>query len=309
MPNHVLAASLVALCLASNAAAETRIEKNVVYGMYSGLALLMDVYQPAQPNGIGIVFVAGSGYYAPIEFNAPALKDSPINTRFGRGLADRGYTVFAINHRATPRFQFPAGVEDVQRAVRFVRANADTYRIRGDKVGAAGGSSGGYGAAMAGVLDGTGEPDDADPVNRHSGKVQAVVALYAPFDLVMQITQSEARGVPEALLVGAWARPDTLPTAAEVKRLMTASPVTHVTADDPPFLLLHGDADTAVPMNQSAQMEAALKKAGIEARFMTVPGGRHGNNFGLQPGDPQLPDDVGDAARWFDRYLRDTPTK
>jgi hypothetical protein len=130
-----------------------------------------------------------------------------------------------------------------------------------------------------------------------------VVTLYAPFDLVLQVKHSDARGIPEALLVGARVVPNTPPTAPEFKRLMVASPITHVTSDDPPFLMLHGDADTTVPIIQSSVMEAALKKAGVEAKFVTVPGGRHGNNFGFRPGDSRLPDDVKEAALWFDRHL------
>jgi acetyl esterase/lipase len=262
----------------------------------------MDVYYPAKSNGIGVVFVAGSGFYAPLEFNAPPLKEGPINARFGKGLTDRGFTVFAINHRATPRFQYPAPVEDVQRAVRFVRANAKTYAIQPDRIGAAGGSSGGHLVSMAGVLDGKGDPDDPDPVNRMSGKVQAVFTLYAPSNLLTIIYQSEVRGNSE-LFVGTRITPNTPPTAADAKRFLAASPVSHVTADDPPFLMMHGDADMTVPITQSAEMEKVLKHAGVESKFITVPGGMHGGNFGFKDGDPRLPDYVGEAARWFERHL------
>jgi acetyl esterase/lipase len=303
MRRNLFAAVIVMLALAPNATAQARVEKNVIYGMYSGLALLMDVYHPAQPSGIGVVFVGGSGFYAPIEFNAPPLKDGPVNARFGNRLAERGFTVFAINHRSTPRFQYPAPVEDVQRAVRFVRANAKTYGIQPDRIGAAGASSGGHLVSMAGVLDGKGNSEDPDPVNHMSGKVQAVVALYAPLDLATIIFQSELRGNAE-LFVGARIASNTPPTAPDFKRFMAASPVSHVTPDDPPFLLMHGDADTTVPIAQSVQMEKVLKNAGIEAKFITVPGGVHGGNFGFKDGDPRLPDYVGEAARWFVRHLR-----
>jgi acetyl esterase/lipase len=302
MQRSLLTAAVLIVALTSDTSAQARVEKNVIYGMYSGLALLMDVYYPAKSNGIGIVFVAGSGFYAPLEMNAPPLKEGPLNARFGKGLTNRGFTVFAINHRATPRFQYPAPVEDVQRAVRFVRANAKTYGIQPERIGAAGGSSGGHLVSMAGVLDGKGDREDSDPINRMSAKVQAVVTLYAPFDLASTRQHSDAPGVTE-LFVDARITPQLPPTAPEFKRLAAASPMSYVTSDDPPILMLHGDADTTVPIAQSAQMEKVLKNAGVEAKFIPVPGGRHGGNFGFKDGDPRLPDYVGEAARWFERHL------
>jgi acetyl esterase/lipase len=132
------------LVAVTHAAAEPRVEKNVVYGMYSGLALLMDVYHPTRPNGLAILYVQGSGFNAPLGFNATPLKEGEAVANAAARLTASGYTVFAVNHRAAPRFQYPAAVEDVQRAVRFIRANASTYRIDPKQIGAAGGSSGGH---------------------------------------------------------------------------------------------------------------------------------------------------------------------
>src|SRR5262249_19905327 len=116
-------ASLLALFLQLTKAASAqdvhpqRIDKNVVYGMYSGLALLMDVYHAEKPNGYGVVWINGSGWNAPLAWDAPALKDRGAAAK----LYNSGYTVFVINHRQTPRFQYPAPLEDAQRAVRFIR--------------------------------------------------------------------------------------------------------------------------------------------------------------------------------------------
>src|SRR5215218_213913 len=84
-------------------AAETRVDRNVVYGMYSGLALLLDVYVPDRPNGYGVVFISGSGWSAPLGYGAPGLKSMQVSD-WSPELLGAGYTVFAINHRATPRF-------------------------------------------------------------------------------------------------------------------------------------------------------------------------------------------------------------
>src|SRR5687767_5177862 len=135
--------------------------ENVVYGMYSGLALLMDVYAPeGEANGHGIVHISGSGWGAPLGLDARQLKEAGHVEIEARPLVAAGYTVFSINHRATPRFPYPAAVEDAQRAVRFVRHHADRFGIRADRIGAIGGSSGGHLVSMLGVLDGDGDPED-----------------------------------------------------------------------------------------------------------------------------------------------------
>ena len=120
-----------------------RVEVNVVYGMYSGLALLMDVHYPQNPNGYGIIFIAGSGYQAPMRYDARQLKEDPQMIRiYAKSLLAAGYTVFSINHRAAPRFRYPAALEDAQRAVRYVRHHAGKFRINPETIGASGGSSG-----------------------------------------------------------------------------------------------------------------------------------------------------------------------
>src|SRR5437764_115598 len=100
--------------------AGARLQSNVVYGMYSGLALLMDVHYPEKPKGVGIIFISGSGWHAPLALGAPQLKASDAVEKYASALTNAGFTVFAVNHRAAPRFHYPAPVEDVQRAVRFV---------------------------------------------------------------------------------------------------------------------------------------------------------------------------------------------
>ena len=118
---RVVLVGLLTLAISVGAAAQVRVETNVVYGMYSGTALLLDVHHPAQPNGFGVIFIAGSGWNAPLGYSSPPLKESPQVAMYVPSLTQAGYTVFAITHRATPMFRYPAPVEDVQRAVRFIR--------------------------------------------------------------------------------------------------------------------------------------------------------------------------------------------
>ena len=278
--------------VAEPAGAEERVERNVVFGMYSGLALLMDVYYPENPNGYGIVFISGSGWTRELGLDATPLKESGQEEIYAVPLAAAGYTVFGINHRASPRFRHPAHLEDAQRAVRFVRHHADEFGIDPERIGGMGGSSGGHLVSMLGVLDGGGAGEDASPVNRESAKVQVVVARAAPTDL----TLSSPRNVHP--LFGFRRAPRT--DSVEHRRFVAASPVTHVTADDPPVLLIHGDADDVVSYENAEVMKAALEKTSVPVDLLRIPGAGHGPTF---PGAVNPPDYIGAMVDWFDRHL------
>ena len=282
------------LALSVSARAAQRVESNVVYGMYSGLALLMDVYFPEKPNGYGIVMIAGSGWHAPLSLDAEPLKARPRRAR--QALLDKGYTLFDINHRAAPRFRYPAAVEDAQRAVRFIRHHAARYAVKPDRIGAYGGSSGGHLALMLGLLDGKGPGES--PIDQQSSKVQTVVALMPPTDFVSFVARREGGIDAVTSFIGiGWVEPQMLknePAAEEIKLLREASPVSHVSADDPPILLIHGDKDSVVPINQSEILAAELNKRGLVVNFIRVPGGGH---------DAAITD-LTAVVDWFERHLR-----
>jgi acetyl esterase/lipase len=306
-----VAVGTVLLMVPNVVSAQARVERNVVYGMYSGLALLMDVYRPAQSNGIAIVAIQGSGWYSPMRYDAAPLKARTEVIRHAERFAEAGYTVFAINHRQAPRFRYPAPIEDAQRAVRFVRLHASDYGITSDRIGAWGSSSGGHLVELLGTMDGKGDTSDSDPVNRLSAKVQAVVALFAPADMSSMFSTTSRAGTVSALMGFAYQDPSAGPPGAarpddfENRLYREASPVTHVTADDAPMLLMHGDQDLIVPIKQSETMESSLKQAGVKVSFIRVPGGKHGPNFQFQAGDPRLPDHLAEAVRWFDAQLKE----
>jgi acetyl esterase/lipase len=303
-----LAFVVVVLAAAAPARAQARVDRNVVYGVVSGTALLMDVYRPAQPNGIAIVAIQGSGWYQPLRYDALPLKERNEVVEHAKRFQAAGYTVFSLNHRSAPRFRYPDPVEDVQRAVRAIRARKADFGLTSDRVGAWGSSSGGHLVEMLGTLDGAGVEGDLDPINRLSAKVDAVVALFAPSDLPTMFPKTVRQGTVSAFLGFAYQDP-ALPGGArpedpENRAYRAASPVTHVNAGDAPMLLYHGDLDEIVPIQQSELMEATLKKAGVEVRFVRVPGGKHGNNFQFPAGDPKAPDEIGDAIAWFDAHLK-----
>lgn len=268
-------------------------ETNIVYGMYSGLALLLDLYRPAQPNGFGIVHVSGSGWSAPLGLDARPLKDSPHVELEAKPLVEAGYTLFSINHRATPRFQYPAALEDAQRAVRFVRYHAEQFGIDPDRIGAIGGSSGGHLVSLLGLLSGGGELENESPINRMNARVQCVVTRAAPSSFVDDFGSHGAH----AMFLGAAVRPDSAENSMEYQRALAASPLTYVSPDAPPFLLIHGDADDVVSIAQSERMEEALRKAGAPVHLRRVPGGAHG------PGIMADAEIVKEVVSWFERYL------
>lgn len=270
-----------------------KIEPNIVYGMYSGLALLLDSYHPDQSNGYGIIHISGSGWSAPLGLDATPLKASRHVEVEGKPLVAAGYTLFTINHRATPRFSYPAAVEDAQRAVRFIRYHAAQFGITPDRIGAIGGSSGGHLVSLLGLLPGDGDPDDESPINRLSAKVQCVVARAAPGSF----SDMPGRGA-QALFLGVSLNPDTPPGSLEDRRALAASPITYVTSAAPPFFFIHGDADEVVPITQSKATAAALQAAGMPVKHRSVPGGGHG------PGLVADPAIAAEIVAWFDEHLR-----
>jgi acetyl esterase/lipase len=296
----LLVLSLVFFAAAPDLRAQARVDRNLVYGMYSGLALLMDVHRPETANGYGVLFIAGSAWSAPLTYRASNLKDAQIGD-WAPSLLGAGYTVFAVNHRSTPRFHYPEPVEDIQRAIRFIRHNAKQFGIEPERLGGIGGSSGGHLVGLVAMLNAPGIADDPDPINRQPATLQCVVLRATPSDLAKMIG---ANGLASAA-VAAFVNRLPTPNADDQKAYRAASPITHVAATSPPVLLLHGDADDTVPYDQSVAMEAALRGVNVPVKLIRVAGGAHGSDFGMggKP-HPQLPDVLRDTVAWFNHYLR-----
>ena len=295
----LLISGVLLLGVCDVARAQGRVDRNVVYGMYSGTALLLDVHYPAKPNGFGVIFIPGSGWSAPLGYAAPPLKESEQVGMYVPSLTEAGYTVFAITHRATPTFRYPAQVEDAERAVRFIRASAAKYGIDSARLGGAGGSSGAHLVSLLGTMSGPGDPKDGDPINRESARLQCIVARAAPLDLLQM--KPTIGGDLLTLFLGSRVNETTPRTATEYRTAWLASPINYVSASSAPFLLIHGDVDRTVPFHQSELMEAALKKAGVPVKLLRIPGGDHGPTF---PGATNPPDYKGEMVKWFDLYLR-----
>jgi acetyl esterase/lipase len=253
---------------------ETR--TNIIYGSYSGLALLMDVKIPKKPNGRAILHIPGSGFQAPLGMEPWEIKNAEYHRPVEEQFLARGFTVATINHRAAPRFSYPAPFEDAQRAARFIRANAKNFRVSPDWLGVLGASSGGHLALLLGTR---GEGAEKPMAGAQSRKPQCVIAVMASSDLLPLGQEGMAVGMVTQFTgtVAPW--PDEAPWAGYAERLapyVEASPINHLDGPDrPAFLLVHGDADKLVPIDQSQRFVEKAKAAGIDVEFRKMPGVGH----------------------------------
>src|SRR6266478_2561616 len=232
---------LLLACAAACGAAKS--EDGFVYGQAGGEQLTMDYYPPAgpAPHPIAIVIHGGGFVRGTSKNNSEAYRAD--------FLAPAGYAVFSINYRLAPKFPYPAMVEDVERASRYIRHNAKKWKADPNRIALVDGSAGGYLSNMVGVLGSPGIKGAKDPVDRVSARVQAVVTLFGPSDF---------RGREPSAGLKALLGPLIEKKGAEAA-LAEASPVMHIDSAAPPFLLIHGDKDKSVDLVQSTQMQAALK--------------------------------------------------
>lgn len=262
--------------------------RGVKYSSRRGDNLVLDVLQPRRPNGYGVLVMVSGSWKSSREGIHPAMV-AP--------LLRRGYTVFAVHHGSQPEFTVMEIVEDVRRAVRFVRHHARDYGVNPDRLGVCGGSSGGHLSLMIATRGGPGREFAPDPVDRESDAVQAVAVFFPVTDLLNlgKSTENPGDGGPPKSFVRAFG-PES--TNLAVWRVIgrEVSPIYHIGSNLPPVLIVHGDADTLVPLEQSEWFVARAREAGREVRLVVRPGKKHGWLT--------MPWDVRQFADWFDRHLR-----
>ena len=260
-------------------ARQPSVTTDVVYGHKDGLALTFDVHRPAQPNGAGVIAIVSGGWQSSVEMSRLIVDGylSPL-------LNEKGFTVFAVRHGSSPRYPMSAIVADVRRAVRFIRQHAGEYGVDPNRIGVYGGSAGGQLALMLGTTWDSGDPSASDVVLRQSSRVAAVVAYFPPTDLSRFGTERIRQAFPAMRLTDA--------EAAEY------SPIRFVSPGAAPSLIVHGDADEAVPMVEGETMHAALTKAGVPASFLRIAGAGHGF------GGADLERVNAAMLRWFEQHLR-----
>lgn len=258
----------IATCLVlagSIAVAAEPTHRDIEYATVDGRRLLLDIYQPANAKAAPLViWVHGGAWRAGSKSSVPIAH-----------LLQHKIAIASVDYRLSPVAKFPAQIHDIKAAIRFLRANAGKYNVAPDRFIIAGASAGGHLAALVGVSNGVKELEGklGDHVGT-SSDVQKIVSFYGASNLQTILSQSTPHGlrvrVPALqLLLGG--QPDE---KAELAKL--ASPVAHVDKDDPPLMLIHGDRDPQMPIEQAHELHARYKKLGRPVQFEIIRGGVHG---------------------------------
>lgn len=264
----------------------TRIE-DVIYGRKFGTALTLDVFTPAKTNGIGILWMISGGFFSAHENIHPAAYEP---------LLERGYTVFAVVHGSQPKYTITEIERDIHRAVRFVRHNAATYGVDPNRLGITGSSAGGHLCLTIGTQGGPGDPDSKDPVERESSAVQCVACFYPPTDFLnWSKAGDDGVGFGPTLRHQAAFGPRSYYPEDRKALGHEISPIYFVTAHMAPTLVMHGDADTEVPLYQAKMFEKRCEEAGAPYKLIIKPGKGHGW--------PDMEPDLRVFADWFDEHL------
>lgn len=253
----MLAGLTFVMLLASGADAAEKIVPDVVYGHKHGMALTFDLIRPENQNGAGLLFIVSGGWYS--RWSPPAK----VVHRF-RPLLDKGFTVFIVRHGSSPKYTIPEIVGDVRRSVRYIRLHADDFGIDAKRLGVHGGSAGGHLSLVLGTTGDDGDPEAEDPVDRAASRVAAVVAYYPPTDIREWVkSDSEYNRNYPALQF-------------EEHRAGDFSPLLHVSPDDPPTLLVHGDKDRLVPISHSENILRKFQECNVNCELLVLEGAKHG---------------------------------
>jgi acetyl esterase/lipase len=302
--NKLCFALLTALTLSASALSAraedtfTR-QQDIIYGRKFGTALTMDVFTPKEKaNGAAVVLCISGGWVS---------NHDNINPVFVAELLKHGYTCFAVVHGSQPKFTIPECVADMNRAVRFIRAHAADYKIDPNRIGITGASAGGHLSLMLGCAGDTGNSDAKDPVDRQSSRVQAVACFFPPTDFLNYGQQGvKSLGIePEHRFKPPFDFREQDPLTKLFKPVdmdkreaicKEMSPCYHVTKEDAPTLIIHGDADALVPLQQSELICERFKEAGVSCELVVKKGGGHGW--------PTILMDFATIANWFDKHLQ-----
>ena len=284
--SYVCIAVGLLLCPRGRAGDSNRFDvvRDVEYARVGSKSLKLDVHVPqGKPRSALIVWVHGGAWRSGSKSNMPLAK-----------LVEEGYAVASVDYRLSTEAKFPAQIHDLKAAIRFLRGHGSEWALPSQKIVIAGDSAGAHLAALLGVSNGHAELEgDAGNDRARSSDVQAIISFYGAANLTTILKQSTPHGlsvrVPALdLLLGG--QPDDVPALARL-----ASPVFHVDRNDPPLLLLHGDQDPQMPINQSHELYGAYKKVGAPVQFEVVHGAAHG---GAAFYDTERLAIVNDFLRW-----------
>ncbi len=245
--------------------AAVQVLKNIEYATVNSNSLQLDLYLPAEVKSPRlIVWVHGGAWRSGSKNSVPILD-----------LTKQEYAIASVDYRLSPVAKFPAQIHDIKAAIRYLRANEKRYGYDASSIAIAGSSAGGHLVALMGVTNGHKALEGE--VGTHldqSSDVQAIIDYYGPTNFMTILKQSTPHGlsvrVPALqLLLGS--QPGENPQLAKL-----ASPVFHVDRNDPPLLLIHGDQDPQVPINQSHELQGKYEEHNLPVIFEVIHGGAHG---------------------------------
>ena len=274
----------------------TQVEGDIVYAHVGERELLLDLYLPVNaPRPLPVVvWVHGGGWSS----------GSKGNVDWALSLLSRGFAVVDVDYRLSGEAIFPAQIQDCKAAVRWIRANAETYGLSPERIGAWGSSAGGHLVALMGTAGGkdtssfVGEFETEDH-GEYSSRVLAVCDWFGPTDFLRMNDfpghiDHDATHSPESQLIGG-------PIQENEETVTKANPITHIKGRETAFLIVHGEKDQLVPYNQSELLYAALERAGALVVLHGVKDGDHGFGGSTEDNMEELLDMTGD---FFEKYLK-----
>lgn len=240
---------------------------NVVFETNNGKTLALDLYRNPKINWRTplVIYIHGGGW---------AGRTKADGLFYADAFLQRGYAYASVDYRLSSEAIFPAQIQDVKAAVRFLRAHAADYRIDPDRIGVFGHSSGGHLASLLGTTNDDPQFDIGDNLTTPS-TVQAVCDMSGPVNFL----------TPAPALAGMLAKLLGGPVDQKQDLAKLASPINHVSSKNPPFLILHGASDPGVPKEESQEFFAALQKAGVPAQLILLPGQPHDLNLWAHTGN------------------------
>ncbi|MEO7394125.1 MAG: alpha/beta hydrolase [Chitinophagaceae bacterium] len=279
--------------------------EELIYGRKDGVALTMLHLKPkSKSNGKAIIRVVAGSWFSSYQQAERSIRPSSM-------YIERGYTIFLVVVASQPRYAIPDEIEDVKRAVRYIRYNANKLKVDPDHIGIEGSSAGGHLSLAVATADEKIDTASQDPVNHVSSRVQAVTVLFPPTDFLnWGINDASFVNLKDLQLINAvygafdfrtWNNitrtyDHVSDTSARNKIAKEMSPINYISSDDPPVFIIHGDADRTVPIQQSETFISRLKQAGVNNKFIIKKGGVHNPND-MMPELKQFVD-------WFDKYLK-----
>ena len=261
--------------------------RDITYCTMDNIPLKMDIYYPLNGNGNWpvMIYVHGGGWTSGNKMETFGMNDV-------LALTDAGYLVAAVDYRLAPKFPFPAMIEDVKCAVRYLRAHAAEYSIDAGHIGAWGDSAGGHLVSLLGLADKSAGWDVGEYLDQ-SSRVQVVVNMFGPTDFVDD-SYKTMRGSTAVIFAS---KPDQAMFAL-------ASPITYVSKDDPPFLIIHGDKDTVVDPRQAGILHEALLAAKVPVQLLIVKNADHLFKSVSAPIVPSRDEITQTMIAFLDKYLK-----